>query len=350
MNLSSPFVIAEAGVNHNGRRDLALALVDLAAESGADAVKFQTFRAELLATKGAPKARYQAERADSRDETQFDMLRRLELDEETHHAIAEHCRARGIEFMSTPFDAESVPLLLRCGVRRLKVPSGEIVNPILLRAIAETSLPIVLSTGMSTLGEIEGALTLIASVATGDPRAVWTEEGQKTLAGRVTLLHCTTEYPAPPSSANLLAMKTIASAFGLPVGYSDHTNGVAVSCAAVALGATVIEKHFTLDRSLPGPDHAASLEGAELTTFVRALRDVAAAMGHGRKVPMPEEVPNRGIARRSVVASARIRAGELLSRENTTLKRPGTGISAARYEELLGRPARRDYEPDELID
>lgn len=345
------FVIAEAGVNHNGSRELALKLVDVAAASGADAVKFQTFRADTLATRAAPLAKYQ-ERSESKEGGQYEMLKRLELSEDDFAAVAARCEERGIEFMSTPFDVPSVALLERIGVRRFKIPSGEATNPLLLRAVAKTGKPLILSTGMCTLGEVEAALEILARtlVPDGGPASAWTAAGRAALAERVTVLHCTTEYPAPPSSVNLRAMTTMATAFGVPVGYSDHTEGVAISAAAVGLGATAIEKHFTLDRTMPGPDHAASLEPAELGSFVTALRAVHAAIGDGRKVPQPAELPNRGVARRSVVAARPIRAGERFSEENLTLKRPGTGIPAARFDDMIGVVAARDYAEDEFID
>jgi N-acetylneuraminate synthase len=351
MTTAPPFIIAEAGVNHNGRLDLALELVDAAADAKADAVKFQAFRAEELATKAAPLARYQ-KKSERGDGGQLEMLRRLQLDESQFAEIAVRCAARGIEFMATPFDVESVAMLQRLGVKRFKIPSGEANNPLLLRAVAATNKPLILSTGMCTLAEVETALTIIGRVFLGDPKAepLVSDAGRALLASRVTVLHCTTEYPAPPSSANLRAMTTMAAAFGVPVGYSDHTEGPAVSIAAVALGATVIEKHFTLDRTLPGPDHAASLEAGELAAFVEALRSVGAAMGNGIKVPQAAELSNRSVARRSVVAACPIRKGEAFTTENLALKRPGTGIPASRYDELLGRIATRDYVEDELIE
>lgn len=346
-----PFVIAEAGVNHNGSLEVALALVDAAAAAGADAVKFQTFRAEGVVTRSAPKAEYQ-ERAPVRESSQLEMLRKLELDEGAHRALVARCQERNIEFMSTPFDLPSVELLSRLGVGRFKVPSGEVSNPLLLRAVARTGKPLIVSTGMATLADVEWALETIAAelVPEQGRRAYWTEKGHTTLRDRVTLLHCTTEYPAPPESVNLRAMQTMRTAFGLPVGYSDHTEGAAISVAAAALGATVIEKHFTLDRTMPGPDHAASLEAAELAAFVQAIRAVGLALGDGRKVPHAAEIANRDVARRSLVAARAIRKGELLSADNLTLKRPGTGVPAHRWDEVLGRPASRDYAPDELLD
>lgn len=345
------FVIAEAGVNHNGDLGRALELVDVAAEAGADAVKFQTFRAESLVTRSAPLAKYQ-ERSEGAGGGQYELLKRLELDEDAFAALAARCLERGIEFMSTPFDIPSVVMLERIGVRRLKVPSGEATNPALLRAVARTGKPLILSTGMCTLAEVERALSIIAHVLAPDAASppFWTTEGRALLASRTTVLHCTTEYPAPPSSANLRAMQTLAEAFGVPVGYSDHTEGVEISAAAVALGATVIEKHFTLDRSLPGPDHAASLEARELPRFVQALRGVRDALGTGVKVPQPAELGNRTVARRSLVAARPIAKGELFTEENVALKRPASGIPADRLDEVLGRAASRSYDADDFLE
>ncbi|HXU71378.1 MAG TPA: N-acetylneuraminate synthase [Polyangia bacterium] len=326
----SVFVIAEAGVNHNGSVERALAMIDCAADAGADAVKFQTFHADALVSRGAAKAEYQV-RATGDEESQLEMVRALELDEAAHRQLVAHCRARGIEFMSTPFDPESVALLVSLGVSRLKIPSGEITNPLLLRAVAATALPLIMSTGMSTLDEIEAALAVTGA------------------RERVTLLHCTTEYPAPIGEVNLRAMATMAARFGLPVGYSDHTEGIVVASAAVALGAVVIEKHFTLDRGLPGPDHKASLEPSELRAMVAAIRAVERALGRVEKAPTPSEVKNLVVARKSLVAARAIRRGERFTPENLTTKRPGSGISAMRYDEWLGREADRDYEADELI-
>lgn len=347
------FIIAEAGVNHNGRLDLALELVDAAAAAGADAVKFQTFRAEELASKAAPLAVYQEKSEGQNVEGgQLAMLRKLELNEGHFAEIAARCATRGIEFMSTPFDVASVGMLDRLQMKRFKIPSGEATNPLLLRAVARTNKPIILSTGMCTLGEIERALTIIGRVLLGDPTSepLATAEGRERIARTVTVLHCTTEYPAPATSANLRAMKTIADAFGVQVGYSDHTEGHAVSIGAVALGATMIEKHFTLDRAMPGPDHAASLEVGELAQLVRELRSMQGALGTGMKVPQPAELPNRSVARRSLVAARAIRKGETFTSDNVVLKRPGNGIPASAYDEVLGTSATRDFAADELLE
>ena len=329
-------IIAEAGVNHNGDMARALDMVDAAAEAGADIIKFQTFKAERLAAASAPKAAYQKERTGA-GESQLDMLRKLELDVAAHEALIERCTLRGVAFLSSPFDMESVDLLRRLGSPIFKVPSGEITNLLYLRAIADAGLPVLLSTGMADLGDIEEALAVF--------------EARGVELSRITVLHCTTQYPTPMPDVNLTAMATIAKAFpGVHVGYSDHTQGIEVPIAAVALGATVIEKHFTLDKSLPGPDHAASLEPRELEDMVRAVRNIERALGDGRKRPTAAELPNRAVARKSIVAARRIRAGEILSDENLTAKRPGTGLTPMRWDDVVGRTASRDYEPDDQIE
>jgi N-acetylneuraminate synthase len=343
MDYSTVQIIAEAGVNHNGSVERALDLIDAAARAGATAIKFQTFRSEHVISRRAPKAEYQ-KKTTSSDESQLDMVRALELDESAHHRLVARCHERKIEFLSTPFDLPSVALLVSLGVQRLKIPSGEITNPLLLRACAKTGLPLIVSTGMCTLGEIERALVILAGAPLYEPAA------QSWLRERVTLLHCTTEYPAPVEDVNLRAMATMASAFGLPVGYSDHTDGIAISLAAVALGAVLIEKHVTLDRNLPGPDHKASIEPPELEQLVCGARAIARALGSACKLPSPSERKNLPIARRSLVAAAPIAKGERFSGENLTVKRPGNGISAIFYDEWIGRTATRDYQEDELID
>lgn len=317
------FVIAEAGVNHNGDIDMARRLVDVAAEAGADCVKFQTFRASRLAAASAPKADYQRQTTDSA-ETQFDMLSRLELSEAMHEALLKHCAQSGIEFLSTPFDEESADYLASLGVKRFKVPSGEVVNLPFLRHLAAYGKPILLSTGMSDLTEVEAAVRCIRS------------EGNPPL----TLLHCVSAYPAQPCDANLRAMGTMAQAFDLPVGWSDHTTGIDVALAAAALGAAVIEKHFTLDRNLPGPDHRASLEPRELTAMVSGIRTIEQALGDGRKQPVPSELPNRAVIRKSVVAARAIPAGAVLTGDCLAILRPGTGLPPGRRDSLIGRTAR----------
>jgi N-acetylneuraminate synthase len=352
-------VIAEAGVNHNGSLETGLHLVDVAAEAGADIVKFQTFKAERVVTSSAPKAEYQQRTIEGAD-SQLAMLRRLELDETMHLALLQRCNERGIEFLSTPFDVESLDFLVkRIGVKRLKVPSGEITNGPLLLAAARSGLPILLSTGMSTLAEIADALQVLAFGMTRskdepdiDALAVAqaSPEGRHCLEARLTLLHCTTEYPAPFADANLRAIDTMRDAFRLAVGFSDHTSGIVAPLAAVARGALVVEKHFTLDRALPGPDHAASLEPAELANMVQAIRIVETALGSGIKAPALSELKNLAIARRSLVAARPIGAGERFTAENLTAKRPGTGRSPMDYWRLLGTTASRDFAADELIE
>jgi len=327
-------IIAEAGVNHNGDPELAMAMVEAAAKAGADVVKFQTFTAANVIASGTPKAAYQ-QRATGNGESQLDMARRLELPAGAFRALAEHCRRCGIGFLSTPFDADSVDLLLDIGVGIMKIPSGEITNLPLLRKIGAAGTDVLLSTGMATLGEIEAALAVLEDC--GLERE------------RVTVLHCCTEYPAPFEAVNLRAMDTIRQAFQVRVGYSDHTPGITVAVAAAARGATVIEKHFTLDKGLPGPDHAASLEPEELGDLVRAVRQVEAALGNGLKRPQPAEEANRLVVRRSIVAARPIRKGELLTAENLTTKRPGTGLSPMSWDSVLGTRAVRDFAPDEPI-
>ena len=352
-------IIAEAGVNHNGSRQRGLDLVAAAARAGADVVKFQSFKARNLVTGGVGKANYQIANTGTA-EPQLEMLRALELSEEDEKVLASACREAGIVYMSTPFDAESATYLVRgLGMPTIKIGSGDLTNAPLLLHVAKLGRPIILSTGMATLGEIETALAVIAFGYEGreeppnsstlaavlNARASW-----GVLERNVTLLHCTTEYPAPAASVNLRAMATLRSAFGLQVGFSDHTTGIHIPVGAVALGASVIEKHFTLDRNLPGPDHKASLEPTELTAMVTAIREVESALGDGRKVPAPEEIPNREIARRSLVASAPIRRGEVFSESNLGAKRSRPGISPLRYWDYVGRVAGRDYAADEVID
>ena len=352
-------IIAEAGVNHNGSIATAKKLVDVAAEAGADVCKFQTFVPENVISRFATKAEYQR-KTTSAEESQLDMVRKLRLSDADHFELERQCHARNIEFLSTGFDLDSVEFLRKnFALRRNKIPSGEITNLPLVFRVASSGIPIVLSTGMATLADIEEALAVIAlSYLVPDERrptrADWraafaSASGQRLLRERVTLLHCTTEYPAPVHDMNLRAIHSMREAFGLPVGLSDHSDGIAMPLAAVALGATVIEKHFTLDRSAEGPDHAASLAPDELAAMVRGIRDVSAAMGDGRKVPAPSEVKNVAIARKSLVARRAIRVGEVYTEENLTAKRPGTGIDAARYWEMLGRIATRDYQVDELV-
>jgi N-acetylneuraminate synthase len=334
--MNKVFVIAEAGVNHNGCLDLAHQLVDAAATSGADAVKFQTFRATSLVTCRAPKAQYQIKTTRG-DESQRAMIGSLELPETAHRELQQHCKKAEIAFLSSPFDMSSVSFLHELGLDIFKIPSGEITNLPYLRKIGRYGRKILLSTGMANLGEIEAALDVLEQA--GTPRA------------NITLLHCTTEYPAPVGEVNLNAMATLRHAFpGIAgVGYSDHTRGILIPIAAAALGATVIEKHFTLDRNMEGPDHKASLEPDELKKMVAAIRDIEKAMGDGIKRPSPSEKPNMLVARKSLVAARDIKKGEAYNEENVTAKRPGNGISPMRWDEIMGQYAQRDYQEDELL-
>lgn len=354
------YIIAEAGVNHNGDLNLAKQLIDVAVEAGADAVKFQTFRAEQLLSRNAPKAAYQT-RTTGSAESQFEMLRKLELTEEDHEVLIAHTKARGIVFLSTPFDVPSLHLLTtRFGLQTIKIPSGEITNAPFLLAIAHAARRVILSTGMSTLAEVEEALGVLAFGFTASATAMLkrgdfeqafaSETGQQALRDRATLLHCTSEYPAPFSEVNLRAMDSMVAAFGLPVGYSDHTPGIHVSLAAVARGARVIEKHFTLDRNLPGPDHRASLQPEELCELVREIRQIELALGDGIKRPTGMEWKNRDVARKSLVAAKAIQPGEVFTADNLTCKRPGTGLSPFDYWQTLGQLAVRNYAIDELLD
>jgi N-acetylneuraminate synthase len=360
MTVEPTFIIAEAGVNHNGSVSTALKLIDAAADAGASAVKFQTFRAEAIISRSARKATYQIVNTGN-DESQLEMVRRLELSVDDHHALLARARERKIEFLSTPGDHESIRVLTELlGLRRLKIGSGDVTNLPLLVAAARTGARLILSTGMSNLGEVEHALEALAFGLTDAVErratrqamatAYLSERGQALLRERVTLLHCTTEYPAPAHDANLRAMYTMRTAFGLPVGYSDHSPGIEVTVAAVALGAPVLEKHFTLDRSMSGPDHRASLEPAELAQMVRAVRVTERALGSGIKMPAASELKNIPIARKSLTAACEIRQGEQFTERNLTTKRPGSGICAANYFAYLDRVATRNYAADDLID
>ena len=329
------FIIAEAGVNHNGSLEMAIQLIDEAVSAGADVVKFQTFKTEKGISVNAPKAGYQ-QKTTSAEESQLEMVKKLELDEKTHIILQQHCHEKGINFLSTPFDLESIDLLNRMGLELFKIPSGEITNLPYLRKIGALKKRLILSTGMADLGEIEDALDILS------------ESG--TTLDNITVLHCNTEYPTPFEDVNLKAMLTIKKAFpGVAVGYSDHTIGIEVPIAAVAVGATVIEKHFTLDRNLPVPDHKASLEPCELQKMGRAIRNIEKALGNGIKRPSPSELKNKPIARKSLVASQSIKKGERFSADNLTAKRPGTGISPMRWDEIIGQIAQKDYKKDELI-
>ncbi|MFT4802843.1 MAG: N,N'-diacetyllegionaminate synthase [Psychroserpens sp.] len=331
----STLIIAEAGVNHNGDLALAKQLIDVAADAGADLVKFQTFSADRLATGQAKKADYQSLTTDS-TESQHQMLSRLELSANMHHELIDYCTKRNIGFFSSGFDIESVDFLINLGVNHFKIPSGEITNLPYLLHIGQLNKPVILSTGMATMGDIEAAIDVLEQAGTS--------------RSLITVLHCTTEYPAPMEEVNLRAMQSMQAAFGVAVGYSDHTVGIEVAIAAAALGATVIEKHFTLDKSLPGPDHKASLEPDELKAMVAAIRNIDIALGDGIKRLTPSEIRNKPVARKSLVASKAIKAGEVLNAENVTTKRPGTGISPMQWEAVMGRKAMRDFVVDELIE
>jgi N,N'-diacetyllegionaminate synthase len=328
-------IIAEAGVNHNGDLKLAEDLIRIAAKSGADIVKFQTFQANAISSIQAGRADYQKVNM-GEDGSQVSMLKKLELTLEMHKHLIKVCKENQIEFLSTAFDFPSIELLFDLGIKLWKIPSGEITNYPYLKKIGSLKKEVILSTGMSTLGEIESALRVLEEY--GTPRE------------KITILHCTTEYPAPFAEVNLKAIETIQKAFKVRVGYSDHTEGIEVSLAAVALGATIIEKHFTLDRNLPGPDHKASLEPHELKNLVRGIRNIEKALGDGIKRPFPSELRNIPIARKSIIASKNISKGDLFTEENCTTKRPGNGISPMRWEEVMGKVAIRDFKEDELIE
>jgi N,N'-diacetyllegionaminate synthase len=328
-------IIAEAGVNHNGDIALAKKLIDAAADAGADLVKFQTFSADRLVTRQAKKADYQNVSTGSA-ETQHQMLSRLELTASMHHELIAYCAMRNIGFFSTGFDIESVNFLMDLGIKHFKIPSGELTNLPYLRHIGQFSKHVIVSTGMATLGDIEAAIDVLEQA--GTPRSL------------ITVLHCTTEYPTPMVEVNLRAMQSIKVAFGVAAGYSDHTAGIEVSIAAAALGATVIEKHFTLDKNLPGPDHKASLEPDELKSMVSAIRNIEVALGDGIKRLTPSEIRNKPVARKSLVASKAIKAGEIFSVDNITAKRPGTGISPMSWDIVMGLKAVRDFSVDELIE
>ena len=359
--MSNVYIIAEAGVNHNGSREMAFQLVDIAVKAGADAVKFQTFKPENMVTVKAQKANYQ--KHTTGDESQFSMLKQLELAHDIHHELVNYCQQKGIDFLSSAFDSESLNFLVSdIGLKRLKIPSGEITNGPLLLEHALTGCDLILSTGMATLGEVEEALSVIAFglLNTRDNRvhpsrtafqeAYLSAEGRQLLKNRVTLLHCTTEYPVSPNEINLSAMLTMRKEFRLNVGYSDHSEGIAIATAATTLGATMIEKHFTLDKSLPGPDHKASLEPDELKAMVNAIRIVKVAMGNGVKSPMPSEQKNIVIARKSLIALKNIKKGEKFTAENITIKRPGTGVNPMEYWGIIGKVAQADFLQDEVIE
>ncbi|MEW7289535.1 N-acetylneuraminate synthase [Aquimarina sp. 2304DJ70-9] len=328
-------IIAEAGVNHNGNIDLAKQLIDAAAAAGVDYVKFQTFNSKKLVSKNAEKASYQKENTGNTSESQLAMLKKLELSQEMHHELIAYCKSKNIKFLSTGFDLESIDFLNELNIDLFKIPSGEITNLPYLRKIGGLGKPIIISTGMADTNEIEEAINVLV------------QEGADMAS--ITVLHCNTEYPTPMGDVNLKAMNTIAETFNVPIGYSDHTLGIEIPIAAVALGATVIEKHFTLDKTMEGPDHKASLEPAELKAMVTGIRNIEEALGHGRKEPSSSEKKNKEVARKSIVAKTSIKQGDVFNTENITVKRPGTGISPMLWDTIIGKRATKNYEEDDLI-
>ena len=354
----SIYFIAEAGVNHNGHKDMARQLIDVAAEAGADAIKFQTFNAEALASVDAPKATYQMDTTDAA-ESQLEMLKRLELPHDWHFELRDYCAEKGIDFLSTPFDSESLRFLVDdLKLETIKVPSGEVTNGPFLLEIAKTGCRVILSTGMCKLDEVRSALGVLAfgmTNRTDQPSlgafedAFNSDAGQAALLENVTVLHCTSAYPTPLDDANVSAMKPLRDAFGLKVGFSDHTEGMMASLTAAALGADVIEKHYTLDRELPGPDHKASLEPGELALLIRGVRDTQISLGDGVKIPRPSELETIPVARKSLVARTSIRKGDEIIADNITAKRPGTGQSPMMFWAISEAPATRDYDEGEQI-
>ena len=326
------YIIAEAGVNHNGSFELACKLVDAAKVAGVDCIKFQTFKSEKLVSHSAQKADYQ--KSTTGDGSQAEMLKKLELSYDEFVDLKKYCDKVGITFLSTPFDFDSIEFLNSIDMPFWKIPSGEITNYPYLVALAKTGKSVVMSTGMCDLEEIRKAIRVLTENGVTD----------------IKLLHCNTEYPTPFEDVNLKAMQTIRDEFGYEVGYSDHTKGIEVPIAAVALGATVIEKHFTLDRNMEGPDHKASLEPGELAEMVKAIRNIEKAIGDGNKVPSPSERKNKEVARKSIVAKKKINRGDILTEDNITVKRPGTGINPMKWNDLIGTKAIRDFEEDELIE
>lgn len=333
--MSRVFIIAEAGVNHNGSLEMAKEMVDVAAKAGVDAVKFQTFKAERLVDKDSPKADYQKASGDP-SESQFAMIKKLELDEHAHQELFSHCKKQNVKFLSTPFDLESIDLLDQLGLQVFKIPSGEITNGPYLQKIAGLGKPVILSTGMASLGEVEDAISVLNTAGLDKEN--------------LTILHANTEYPTPYQDVNLKAMVTMGNAFGLNYGYSDHTLGIEVDIAAVAMGACCIEKHFTLDRGLEGPDHKASLEPEELSAMVRSIRNIEMALGDGVKRASPSEVKNIHVARKYLVTNGVVKKGETFTSENLSSKRIGRkGISPMRWEEIIGQVAQRDYATGEAL-
>ena len=327
-------IIAEAGVNHNGEIKLAKKLIDEASHSGADYIKFQTFKAETLVTKKAKKAEYQ-EKLTAGKESHYDMIKKLELNRDDHFELIRYCKKKNIQFLSTGFSIDDIDFLLSLNIPFIKIPSGEINNLPYLRHISQFHTPVILSTGMSTMSEVKNAVNLLT---------------QDSLSKKdITVLHCNTEYPTPFSDVNLNAMISIKEELNVRVGYSDHTLGIEVSTAATALGASIIEKHFTLDRNLPGPDHAASLEPDELRLLIRSIRNIEKALGNGLKEPSHSEMKNISVVRKSIIAKRAIKKGELFSEKNLTVKRPGNGISPMKWDDFIGKVARESYEKDQLI-
>lgn len=334
--MNHTLIIAEAGVNHNGSLAIAKQLIDAAVDAGVDIIKFQTFKADRLVSKDAKKAEYQKQNIGDGDDSQYHMLKKLELSDAAHQELVAYCKQRNIQFWSTAFDLESIDFLHSLGVHLWKIPSGEITNYPFVKKIASFHEPVIMSTGMCEEQDIENAMqVLLTNGMTKD---------------QVSILHCNTQYPTPMQDVNLKAMLTIKQDFGTVVGYSDHTQGIEVPIAAVALGAQVIEKHFTLDRNMLGPDHKASLEPDELKAMVSAIRHIEQALGTGKKVVSDSERANISVARKSIVAKSVIKKGEILTEANLSVKRPGTGISPMRWEEVIGTTAIKDYQPDELIE
>jgi N,N'-diacetyllegionaminate synthase len=331
----SVFIIAEAGVNHNGSIKIAKKLIDVAVNSGADAVKFQTFKSSSLVSKNAKKAQYQKENMSTVDDSQYSMLKKLELDAESHKELMTYCNSKNIIFLSTPFDHDSIELLNSLGLQIFKIPSGEITNLPYLRHVGALNKEVILSTGMANLGEIEKALVVL--------------QNSGTLRENITVLHANTMYPTPLEDVNLKAMVTIGRAFDVAYGYSDHTLGIEVPIGAVAMGARVIEKHFTLDKNMTGPDHKASLEPHELDAMVESIRNIELALGSSIKKPSSSEKPNMNIGRKSIIAKCNIKKGELFSEENLSIKRPGNGISPMRWDEIIGTKSSKNYNEDEII-
>ena len=334
--MNHTIIIAELGVNHNGSMEMAKQLIDRAVEAGVDYIKFQTFKSENIVTKTAKQDDYQKKKMGNLDDSQYNMLKKLELSEEQHYELIEYCKEKGIKFFSTAFDMDSIDFLASLNLGLWKIPSGELTNYPYVKKIASFGEPVILSTGMSSIEEINDTVNLL--VNSGLPKA------------KITILHCNTEYPTPMCDVNLLAMNGIKKQFQTEVGYSDHTVGIEVPIAAVALGAKVIEKHFTLDRNLPGPDHKASLEPDELKAMVSAIRNIEQALGSEEKKVSSSEMKNKAVARKSIVAVTNIKAGEVFTEDNLTVKRPGTGISPMKWESVIGQVAKRNFEQDELIE